>query len=93
MILYWDVSNYLSLLHPYQHPPNLGGEIYFSQSTDLIVNLGVPVVAQQKQIRLGTMRLRVPCLALLSGLRIQHCRELWCRSQTKLRYRVALAVV
>ena len=31
---------------------------------------GVPVVVQWKQIRLGTMRLRVQSLALLSGLRI-----------------------
>ena len=28
------------------------------------------------------MRLRVQSLALLSGLRIQRCLELWCRSQT-----------
>ena len=41
--------------------------------------LGVPVVAQQKQIQLGTMRLQVRALASLSGLRIQHCCELWCR--------------
>ena len=29
---------------------------------------------------------------LLSGLSIQRCRELWCRSQTWLRSRVAVAV-
>ena len=46
--------------------------------------IGVPIVAQQKQIRPGTMRLRVQSLALLSGLRIQHCYELWCRLQTQL---------
>jgi len=28
------------------------------------------------------MRLRVPSLALLSGLGIRRCRELWCRLQT-----------
>ena len=55
--------------------------------------LGVPVVAQQKQIQLGTMRLQVRSLALLSGLRIQHYHELWCRSQTWLGSRVAVAVV
>ena len=33
----------------------------------------VPVVAQWKWIRLGTMRLRVWSLALLSGLRIRCC--------------------
>ena len=32
-------------------------------------------------------------LALLSGLRIQHCLELWCRSQTQLGSYVAAAVV
>ena len=36
-------------------------------------------MAQQKQIQLGTMRLQVRSLASLSGLRIQHCHELWCR--------------
>ena len=43
---------------------------------------GVPIVAQQKQIRLGIMRLQVRSLDLLSGLRIWCCRELWCRLQT-----------
>ena len=53
---------------------------------------GVPVMVQQKQILLETMRLRVRSLALLSGLRIQHCHELWCRSQMQLRSGVAVAV-
>ena len=34
---------------------------------------GVPIAAQLKQIWLGTMRLQVGFLALLSGLRIQCC--------------------
>ena len=42
-------------------------------------NDGVPVVAQQKQILLASMRMQVQSLASLSELRIQHCRELWCR--------------
>ena len=56
--------------------------------------LGVPFVAQRKQIRLGTMRLQVRSLASLSGLRIQCCRELelWCRSQMRLRSGGAVAV-
>ena len=33
---------------------------------------------------IGTMRLRVHSLASLSGLRIWHCHELWCWSQTRL---------
>ena len=36
-------------------------------------------MAQRKRIRLGTMRLRIQSRASLSGLRIQWCRELWCR--------------
>ena len=34
----------------------------------------------------------VPSLASLSGLRIQHCHELWCRSKTWLRSHIAVAV-
>ena len=55
--------------------------------------LGVPIVAQQKQIRLGTMRLRVQPLASLSVLRIRCCHELWYRSQTRLGSCVAVALV
>ena len=35
-------------------------------------------MVQRKGIRLGTMRLWVRSLALLSELKIWHCRELWC---------------
>ena len=38
------------------------------------------------------MRMQVPFLALLSGLTIRHCHELWCGSQTWLRSLVAVAV-
>ena len=38
------------------------------------------------------MRLRVQSLALLSGLKIQLCRELWRRSQTRLGSGIAVAV-
>ena len=38
------------------------------------------------------MRMPVWSLALISGLRIWHCWELWCRSQTQLRSRIAVAV-
>ena len=50
-------------------------------------------MVQWKQIRLGTMRLWVRSLVLLRGLTIWRCRELWCRSQTQLGSRVAMAVV
>ena len=33
----------------------------------------IPIMAQWKSIRLGTMSLRVRSLASLSGLRISHC--------------------
>ena len=45
---------------------------------------GVPIVVQQKRIRLGNIRLWVRSLASLSGLRIWCCHELWCRSQMRL---------
>ena len=46
---------------------------------------------QGRNIQLGTTRLRVPSLVSLSGLRIQRCHELWCRSQTRLRSGIAVA--
>ena len=56
------------------------------------VDPGVPVMAQQKQIQPGTMRLQVQSLGSLSGLRIPHCRELWCSSQTPLIALIAAAM-
>uniref|UniRef100_A0A8C3X0H2 Ig-like domain-containing protein n=1 Tax=Catagonus wagneri TaxID=51154 RepID=A0A8C3X0H2_9CETA len=69
--------------------------------------LGVPVVAQWVTnptsihedtgsipgLTLVSMRTRVRSLASLSGLRIRHCRELWCRLETCLGSHVAVAVV
>ena len=49
-----------------------------------IVFPGVPMVVQRKRIRLVSMRMRVRSLALLSGLGIQYCCELWYRSQMQL---------
>jgi len=46
--------------------------------------IGVPFVAQWLTNPLVSMRMQVRSPASLSGLRIQHCRELWCRSQTPL---------
>ena len=56
------------------------------------MGLGVPFAAEHKRIQLGTMRLRVRSLPLLSGLTIRRCRELWCRLQTRLGSRVAVAL-
>ena len=58
-----------------------------------IIKWGVPVMMQWQQIQLGTIRLLIQSLALLSGLRIWHCHELWCRSQTQLGSGIAMAVV
>ena len=54
---------------------------------------GVPIVAQQKRIWLTPMRMQVWSLALLSGLRIQHCHELSCRLQTWFGAGIVVAVV
>ena len=40
-------------------------------------------MAWQKWIWLVSMRTQAPSLASLSGLRIQRCCQLWCRSQTQ----------
>ena len=53
----------------------------------------VPVMAQQKRISLGTMRMQVRSLALISGSEIWCCHELWCRSQMSLGSAVVVAVV
>ena len=43
---------------------------------------GVPIVAQWLT-NLRTTRFQVRSLALLGGLKIRHCSELWCGSQTQ----------
>ena len=43
--------------------------------------LGVTIVAQWKQTPLAGRRMKVQSLASLSGLRTQHCLELWCGLQ------------
>ena len=65
--------------------------VYLSSAIEML-GVGVPLVVQQKRIRVGTMRLRRQSLASFSGLRIGHCRELWCRSKTQLGSCVAVAV-
>ena len=57
------------------------------------VKVWVPVMVRWKRIWLGTMWLWVWSLASLSGLRIRHCSELRCRSQTWFRSCVTAAVV
>ena len=52
--------------------------MWFAVSMEKAQVLGVPVVAQQVTNLTHIPRMWVPSLALLSGLRIQHCHELWC---------------
>ena len=53
---------------------------------------GAPMVVQRKQIQLVSVRKQVRSLASFSGLRMQHCRELWCRLQMRLRSGIAAAL-
>ena len=46
--------------------------------------MGDPIVAQWKQTQLVSTKIQLRSLASLSGLRIWHCHELWCRSQMRL---------
>ena len=70
---------------------NLVNQLYFKTTSKK--NLRVAAVVQRKWIWLGTMRLWVRSLALLSRLRIWHCHELWCSLQMWLGCGVAVAVV
>ena len=65
-------------------PPKYNHSVLLILLTHSSTFLGVPVVVQRKRIRLGTMRLWVWSLALLSGIRIWRCHELWCRLQMRL---------
>ena len=52
-----------------------------------------PLWLSRLRTRLASMRTWVRSLALLSGFRIRHCRELWCRSQSQLGSGIAMALV
>ena len=54
--------------------------------------MGVPIVAQRVTNLTSILEDTGSILGLLSGLRMQHCCELWCRLQMWLRYCVAVAV-
>ena len=49
--------------------------------------------SEEMNLTIASMRTQVGPLASLSGLRIRHCCQLWCRSQTQLKSGVAVAVV
>ena len=54
---------------------------------------GVPVVAQWLTNPTRNHEVAVRSLPLLIGLTIRRCRELWCRLQTRLGSRVAVALL
>ena len=54
--------------------------------------LGVPVWLGRLQISLVSMRMWVQSLAEISGLRMWHCYELWCRSKTQPGFGIAVTV-
>ena len=71
-------SQLSSLLSHIQSIPNPLGSTF-----TMYPETGVPTMVHRKRIRLGT---------LLSGLGTRHCRELWCRLQTRLGSHVAVAM-
>ena len=57
-------------------------------------NWEFPLWLKRSQTQLVSMRMQVQSLDSLGGLRIQRCRELWFRSQTRLgSHIIAVAVV
>ena len=66
--------------------------LYYLLSWSIKSLEGVPIVEQQKWIRLVSMRLQVQSLALLSGSAIRPCHGLWYGSQIRLGSGVAVAV-
>ena len=54
---------------------------------------GVSVMAQWLMNPTRNHEVEGSMLASLGGVRIQHCHELWCRSQIQLRSQVAVALV
>ena len=80
-------SVFFEIIHDFKY-------IFLLQYVPMIktYKVGVPIVVQQKQILLGTMRLWVQSLASRSRSRIRHCHELWHRSQTWLGSGFAVAM-
>ena len=78
----YHVVYFLKYLMPYKLLIFLANSLY--KPIKKYFFCGVPIVVQWKQIQLGTMRLQGPWPTSV-GLRIRHCCELWCMSQTQLR--------
>ena len=97
--MYQFIGKFISSIPSFMHSPcptpiHLGSLGIHSQKNLIYkyFSRGVPVMAQWKWIRLGTVRLQVPSLASLNGLRIRRCCELWCRSQVRLQSGFGVAV-
>ena len=72
--------------------PRKGHNITSGYSSKTRLTSRVPVVARRWRTRLVSMKTWVRSLALLSGLSIQCCCQLWCRLQTWLESWVAAAM-
>ena len=100
-ILIWICNNSKCVsLSKTQHPDLWNGEhpTYFHSYRDtrgeyMLEYLGVLSWRSSYRIWLGTMKFWVRTLALLSGLGIWCCPELWCRLQMQLWSYIAVAVV
>jgi len=75
--------------HHFQYPRVCGTLTLLPKSTSQWEFL---VWLSRLQTPLVSMRMQVQSLTLLRGLKIQHCHELWCRSQTWLGSWVAVTV-
>ena len=63
---------------------NIRAKVILGTTIFKIGGLGVPIVALWLKNPLVSIRTGVQSLALLNGLRIRHCHELWCKLQTQL---------
>ena len=77
------------------HGSSRHGSVVVDTKSNLILKgtLRVPTVAQGKRIQLVSTRTHIQSPALLGGLGLCCCHELWCRSQMQLRIPVSVAVV
>ena len=60
------------------------------QLTNTEVGSSLPNTAEKNST--SVLRMWIPFLTLLGGLRLGHCYELWCRLQMQIRSHVAVAV-
>ena len=83
--------------HSYLHIFNLGGrgskvELELLEVKKKGGEEGVPIVAQWLMNPSRNHEVVGSIPGLLTGLRIQHCHELWCSSQTQVGSHIAVAL-